>query len=71
MTKFLANKYDNIPCQYSVMEALVVKFDILNLSRYQLQKITAQSHSDVVPKLIVVWAPLYILTDQNQEVQQI
>ena len=29
---------DIIPCQYSVMEAVLLKFDILNLSRYQLQK---------------------------------
>jgi len=35
------------------MEALVVKCDILNLSRYQLPKITAPSHPCVVPKLIM------------------
>ena len=56
-----ANKYiksNIIPCKYPVTEALVVKFDILYLSTYQLPMIIPPSHSAVVPKLIVVWAPV-------------
>ena len=49
-------KTDIIPFQYSVMEALVLKCDILNLSRYLLQTIIPPNHSALVPKLIVVWA---------------
>jgi hypothetical protein len=37
------------------MEAVLLKFDILNLSRYQLQIIISPSHSTVVPKLIMMW----------------
>jgi len=55
---------------YSVMEALLVKLDILNLSRFQLPKITAPSHYTVVPKLIMVWAQASSVTDQNQEINQ-
>ena len=48
------------------MEALLVKFDIHNLSRYQLPNKTAPSHYTVVPKLIMVWEKASSLTDQNQ-----
>ena len=53
------------------MEALEVRWDILNLSRYQLQMIIPPSLPSVVPKLIVVWAPVCSLSDQNQEIYQI
>ena len=59
-------KADIIPCQYSVMEALVVKWDILNLSRYQLHMILPPGHPYVVSKRVLVWAPGCSLTDQNQ-----
>ena len=62
---------DIIPCQYSVMEALVARWDILNLCRYQLQMILPPSHPYVVPKLILVWAPVCYLSYQNQEIYQI
>ena len=64
-------KTDIIPCQYSVIEALVEKWHILKLSTYQLQTITAPGHPYVVPKLIVVWAPVCSSTDQFQEIYQI
>jgi len=53
------------------MEALLLKFDILNLSRYKLQKITAPSHYTVVPKLLMMWAQASSFTDQNNEIYQI
>jgi hypothetical protein len=43
-----------IHSQYLVMEAVVLKFDLLNLSRYQLKIIIAPSQSTVVPKLITL-----------------
>ena len=49
------------------MEALLVKFDILNLSAYQLPKIPAPSHYTVVPKLVMEWAQASSLTDQNKK----
>ena len=52
-------KTDIILCQYSVMEALVVKCDILNLAGYQLQMIIPPRDSAVVPELVMVWAPVY------------
>ena len=63
-------KYDNIPCQYSVMEAILVKWYLLKLPRYQLPKITVFVHLSVAPKLIVVWTPVCIETDQFQEYYQ-
>ena len=59
------------PWQYSVMEAVLVMFYILNLTIYQLQKITPASHSAVVPQLIMLWAQVCSLMDQIQEVNQI
>jgi len=54
------------------MEALLVKFDILNnLSTYQSPKIPAPSHCTVVPKLVMEWAQASSLMDQNQEINQI
>jgi len=64
-------KSDIIPCRCSVMEALLVKFDIRNLSRYLLPKIPAPTHYTVVPKLIMEWAQASSLMDQNQESYQI
>jgi hypothetical protein len=37
------------------MEAVLLKFDILNLSRYQFQRIIPPSRSAVVPKVIMMW----------------
>ena len=54
------------------MEAVLVKFDIFNLSRYQLQKIIPPSHYGVVPKLIMVWTKDSSLMDKfQQELYQI
>jgi len=53
------------------MEALLVKFDILNLSTYQLPEIPAPSHYTAVPKLVMEWAQASSLMDQNQESNQI
>ena len=61
-------KANIIPCQYLVMEVHVMKWDILNLSIYQLQMIIPTRHPSVDPKLIVVWAPICSLTDQIQEI---
>jgi len=60
-----------IPCQYSVIKAILEKFDILNLSTYQLQKITAPSHSGVVPKFIMMWTVDSALMNTNLEIDQI
>jgi hypothetical protein len=37
------------------MEAVLLNFDILNLSSFQLQIIIPPSQSAVVPKLIMMW----------------
>jgi len=47
------------------MEAVLVKFDILSLSNYQLQKLIPPSHSGVVPKLIMMWTVGSTLMDPN------
>ena len=47
-------KSDSIPCQYSVKEALVVKWHVLRLSTYQLPKITVLGHPSVVKKKLIV-----------------
>jgi hypothetical protein len=47
------------------MEAVLGKFDILNLSTYQLQRIIPPSHYGVVPKLIMVWKQDSSLMDKN------
>ena len=49
------------------MVAVVVKFDIINLSRYPLQKIKTPILSAVVPKLIMVETIDSSLMDQNQK----
>ena len=54
-----------------MMEAVLVKFDILNVSRFQLQKIIPPSHYGVVPKLIMVWTTDSSLIGQNQAIYQI
>jgi type III secretion system FlhB-like substrate exporter len=47
------------------MEVVLLKFDILNLSRYKLQTRIPPSHSTVVPKLIMILAIDSSLMDQN------
>ena len=64
-------KTDIIPCPKSVMEAVVVKWDILNLSRYQLRMNLPPGHPSVDPKLIMVWAQVYSEMDQNQWIYHI
>jgi hypothetical protein len=54
-----------------VMEGFLLNFDILNLSRYQLQIRTPPSHSTVVPKLIMILAIDSSFTDQNQQTYKI
>jgi hypothetical protein len=49
------------------MEAVVQKFDIFNLCRYQLQIITPPSQSAVVPKVLMMWTIDSSLMDQNQK----
>ena len=64
-------KTDTIPCQYSVMEeALVVKWHKPKMSTDQLLKTKALGHPSVVPKLIVVWAPVCSEKDQFHEIYQ-
>jgi hypothetical protein len=46
---------------------VLLKFDILNLSRYQLQIRIPPSQSAVVPKLIMILAIVSSLIDQNQQ----
>jgi hypothetical protein len=55
------------------MEVVLLKFDILNLSRYQLQiRIPpSQWHSTVVPKLIMILAIDSSFMDQNQQTYEI
>ena len=60
-------KSDIIPCRYSVMEVLLVKFDRLILFRSHLPRITAPCHYTVVPRLLMEWAQASSLTDQIQE----
>ena len=54
-----------------MMKAVLLKFDILKLSRYQLQRIIPPSHNGVVPKLIMVWTQDSTLMDPNKQVYQI
>ena len=51
-------------------EAIVVKWHILKLSTYQLQMTIPPSNPSVVPKLIVVWAPVCSKSDQLKEIYQ-
>jgi len=64
-------KSDIIPRQYSVIQAVLVKFDVLNLSTHQLQRIIPPRGSGVVPKLKMVRTKDRSLMDQYQQVHQI
>jgi hypothetical protein len=48
-----------------VIETVVVKFYILNFSKYQMQRKIPPSPSGVVPKLKVMWTVDNSLMDQN------
>ena len=60
-----------IPCQYSVIEAVIVKFDIFNLSRYQLQRIIPPNHYSVVLTHNVVDTRQFLMEQYYQQVHQI
>jgi len=65
-----STKTDIIPCQYSVMEALELKWDILKLSRNQLRMCIPPSHSSVDPKLIMAWISVCSSTHPKKEIYQ-
>jgi hypothetical protein len=54
-----------------VMEEVILWFDILNLTRYQLQIMLPSSQSAVAPKLIRMWTKEISLMDQNQLIYKI
>jgi hypothetical protein len=64
-------KSNIIPCRFSVMEALLRKYDILNLCRFQLPRKIPPAHTSVAPKLVMMWPQVCSLSDQNHEIIQI
>jgi hypothetical protein len=67
----ILSKSHVIPCLFSVMEAVLRKCDIVNLSRFQLPRKIPEAHSYVVPKLVMMGAQVCSLSEQNQEFYQI
>jgi hypothetical protein len=53
------------------MEAVLKKYDIVNLSRFQLPRKIPEASSSVVPKPVMMGAQVCSLSDQNQEFYQI